>query len=139
MRLSRGRGAVGVGQASRTSFCTCGDGHLQRRVSHLEGGELQPVFGPRQTAFLRQTIVERRGRKGRDLSENRQYRRPVANLLQGALGDAGGIIIQAENKGSDGVDVAPRQPLQHAAYSRGLVEALVDAGEIRRDRATPCR
>ena len=106
------------------------DGHLQRRVSHRKRNEFLPVLRPRQPPRGFQPLVERRRGQRREQAKDRQPGRPGANFLQRALGNSGRVVVHAENKRSDGVDVALRQPLEHGGIFARLVESLVHVGEI---------
>ena len=56
--------------------------------------------------------------------------RPGANLREGALGHAGGVIVHAKDKRRDGIDVALGQAFQHGGVFAGLVESFVHVFEI---------
>src|SRR5260370_36852821 len=106
------------------------DSHLQRRMSHRKGDELLPMLGARQAPGSFQPFVKRSRRQWREQSKNGQPRGPGANFFQRAFRDAYGVVIHAENKRSDGVNVASGQPLQYGGVFAGLVETLVDVGKI---------
>src|SRR6266446_7069670 len=107
------------------------NGHLQRRVSHRERDELLPVLRARQSPGGLQSFVKRCcGQRG-EQAKNGQSRRPRANFSEGALRDSYGVVVHAENKGSDGIHVSLGEPLEHGGILTRLVEALVYVRQVR--------
>ena len=49
---------------------------------------------------------------------------------QRALGDSDGVVVHAENKRSDRVDIALCQPLQHGGVLARLIESFIDVFQI---------
>src|SRR6185312_13597923 len=108
------------------------DTHFQRRVSHREGYELLPVLHPREPPGSLKPLVERRRGQRRQQPEDRQAGRPTANLFQGPLCHAGRVIVHAENKRRDRIDIPLGKPLEHCRVLTRLVEALFHVREVRR-------
>ena len=77
-----------------------------------------------------ETLEERSAGQGSEQAENRQAGRPGADLFERAFGGADGVVIHAEDEGSDGIDVALRQALEHGGIFFRLVEALVDVFQV---------
>src|SRR6267154_828040 len=88
------------------------------------------MLGARQSPSRFQPFVKRSRGQWREQSKNGQPRRPGANLLESALGFADGVVVHAENKRCDGVNVAGGKPFQNSGIFAGLVETLVDVGKI---------
>src|SRR6266851_9534476 len=101
-------------------------------MSHRKGNELLPVLGARQSPGSFPPLVKRSRGQRRKQSKNGQPRGPGANFLESALGDAYGVVVHAENKRSDGVNVAGGKPFQNSGIFAGLVETLVDVGKVGR-------
>src|ERR1041385_5243480 len=131
-RLLVSFGAVGGGPGTFKLLLRLRYGHLQGRVRHLIGRELQPVLRSRQTPAGLQTLVERRRGEGRELAEDGQARRPRLDLAERALGYARRVVVQADDERGDRVDVAPGEAVEHCGVLRRLVEALVHVGEVGR-------
>ncbi len=66
------------------------------------------------------------------MSEDGQSRRPALYLFQGPRGNSRRVIVQADNKGRDSVDVSPGEPVEHGAILRRLIEALIYVRQIHR-------
>src|SRR5713101_9660604 len=99
-------------------------------MSHGKRYELLPVFGAGQTACGFQALVKRRGGQRSQQAEDGQSWRPGLNLVQGALGNAGGVVVHAENERGDSEDVALRETLEDGGVLTGLVETLVDVFQV---------
>ena len=99
-------------------------------MGHGERDEFLPVLGTGQAAGDVKTLVERRARQRREQAENRQARRPGADLFERAFGGADGVVIHAEDERCDGVDVALARRSRTAAYSLRLVETFVDVFQV---------
>ncbi len=110
-------------------FC---DGHLQRGVGHLKWYELLPVLRPRQPAGGLKLLVKRCRGQRREQTEDGQARRPGANLLKCPFRDSGRVVVHAKNEGSDRINVALGEPLEHGCILTRLVEPLAYAGKVRR-------
>ena len=54
----------------------------------------------------------------------------VSNLREGALSRADRVIVHAEDEGSDGVDVALGEALEHGGILLWFVEALVHIFQV---------
>src|SRR5713226_9874226 len=108
------------------------NGHLQRRVGHLKRDELLPVLRARQSPGGLQPFVKRRRGQWGEQAEDGQPRRPSVNLFKCPLRDTYGIVVHAENKGSDGVNIALGEPLEHGGIFTWLIEPLVHIGKISR-------
>src|SRR5881227_427680 len=63
--------------------------------------DFAPVFRAGEAARLLQSVVKRRRRKRRELSEDGEARRPRANLSERALGHARRVVVHAEDEGRD--------------------------------------
>src|SRR5712692_3788924 len=122
--------AVGFGPAVLHLGVSFGDGHLEGCVGHGKGDELLPVFGAGQAAGGFEAFVERRGGERREQAEDGQAWRPSLNLVQGALGYTGGVVVHAKDEGGDGEDVALGEALEHGGILTGLVETFVDVFEV---------
>src|SRR5258706_2493089 len=103
---SDGFGAVGLGPAVFHFLVSLFDAHLEWSVRHSEGNKFLPMFGPSQAARGCETLQKRSARQRREQAEDRKPGGPGADLLECALGGADGIVIHAEDEGSDGVDIA---------------------------------
>src|ERR1700722_19191293 len=54
----------------------------------------------------------------------------MVNFLKRPLCDARGVVVHAENEGSDRKNIAVGEPLKHSCVLTGFVESLVHAGEV---------
>src|SRR5439155_3847123 len=77
-----------------------------------------------------QALVELGCGQRRQQAEDGETRGPSANLFECALGDGGGVVVHAEDKRSNRVNVAFGEALEHGGVLTGLVESLVDVFEI---------
>src|SRR6185437_9743027 len=109
-----------------------GNGHLQGRVGHMEWRKIEPMRGTSKPSLFGEPRVKRSGGKRCDLSEDGQSGGPLANLAQGAFGDAGGIVVQAKDERGNGINMAASQSLEDGAILVGLIETLVDVGQVGR-------
>ena len=77
--------------------------------------------------------VVKRGVAGNGVSKPKTGRPGghAAHLIERALGHTRGVVIHAEDKVCDGINVALGEPFEHARVLLGLVEAFVDTSEIR--------
>ena len=101
-------------------------------MRHGEGYELLPMLGTREPPSGLQPFVKRRGRQRRQQAKDGEPRRPSANLLQSSLGDAGRVVVHAEDKRGDGINVALGQPIEDGGVLARLVEAFFYVGKIGR-------
>src|ERR1700730_12592571 len=106
------------------------DGHLERSVGHGKGDELLPVLRARQSPGCLQPFVKGRGGQRGEQAEDGQAWRPGANLLQRSVCDTHGVVVHAEDEGSDGEDVALGEALEDGGVLAGLVETFVDVFEV---------
>src|SRR5208283_6022762 len=77
-----------------------------------------------------QPFVEWRGGQRREQAKDGEARRPSTNLIQGALGDSGRVVVHSKDERSDGVYIAAGEALEDGGVFAGLVEALVDGREV---------
>ena len=73
-----------------------GDGHLERRVRHFEWNKFLPVLGTSQATGGFEAFVKRRGGERREQAEDGKTRRPGANFVESAIGDAGRVVVHAK-------------------------------------------
>ncbi len=130
--MSHGFRTVGRSPASFHLGMSFLNGHLQRRVGHRKRYELLPMLGAGQSPGGLQPFVKRRRGQRSEQSKNGQTCGPSANFFQRALRDTYSVVVHAENKRSDGINVAGGEPLQHSCIFAGLVEALFDVGKVGR-------
>src|SRR6266849_1979232 len=99
-------------------------------MRHGKRYELLPVFRAGQAAGGLEPFVKGRGGQGSKQAEDGQSWRPVLYFVQGALGDAGGVVVHAENEGSNREHVALSEALENGGVLTGLVETFVDVFEV---------
>src|SRR5260370_22047203 len=108
------------------------DSQLERLVGHRVSLKLQPVFRPDQPPISLQALIQRSGREWRELAEDRKAGWPGANLLQNAIGDSWGVVIQTDDERSDCIDISFGESIEHRDVFFRLIEALVDIRKIDR-------
>src|ERR1044071_1332083 len=99
-------------------------------MSHMERLEVQPVLWSGKSPRSLQPLIKRRCGEGCEHAENRQARRPVANLLKRSLCYARCVVIHAKDEGRDGINASLREPVEHCGVFAGLVKSLVHVGEV---------
>ena len=82
------------------------------------------MFRSCQTVRSHQAIVKRRRREWRQLSKDRQTRRPAFDLFQRAISNPCRVVVHAEDKGSHRIDVSRARRFSTVAYSAGLLKLL---------------
>src|ERR1700677_3412786 len=108
------------------------DGHPERSVSHGEGNEFLPVFGPGDAASHFQALEKRSAWKRSEQAEDWQAGRPASYLLQGTLGRANGVVVHSKDERSDGVDIALSESLEYGGIFLRLVKAFVHIFQVGR-------
>src|SRR5215471_10048407 len=101
-------------------------------MRHRKGYELLPVLRTREPPSGFQPFVEWRRRQWCHQAKDRQPRRPTANFLQSSLRYARLVIVHAEDKRRDGINVALGEPIEHDTILAWLVEAFLYVGKVGR-------
>src|SRR5215467_14923841 len=99
-------------------------------MRHRKGYELLPVLRTSEPPSRFQPFVERRRRQGRYQAKDRQPRRPTANFFQSSLRYARLVIVHAEDKRRDCINVALGEPTEHYTILTWLVEAFLNVGKV---------
>src|SRR5215472_19233737 len=99
-------------------------------MRHRKGYERLPVLRTSEPPSGFQPFVERRRWQWRYQAKDRQPRRPTANFLQSSLRYARLVIVHAEDKRGDCINVTLGEAIKHCGILTWLVEAFLNVAKV---------
>src|SRR3974377_643492 len=99
-------------------------------MCHRIGYEFKPVLRARKPSGRFESLVERRRGEWRKQAEDRQPRRPTANFLQSPLRHAWRVVVHAEDKRRNRIDVDLGNTIEDPGIFNRLVKSLFYIGKI---------